>query len=116
VTTPLAVQALIPPLLVEEMRGEPGTNELADAKSDLEVWSALMKRLLADEHLRTMFAAAFPETRVEDLNFGHAAHAIAAFETQQWLALRTPLDAFLAGDGAALSEDAKRGAFLFVGA
>lgn len=115
VTTPLAVQALIPPLLAEEMRGEPGSNELADAPSDEAVWTAIMKRLLADSNLRTLFGLAYPGTRADALHFGHAARAIAAFEAQQWLALRTPLDAFLAGKDAALSVKAKRGAALFVG-
>jgi cytochrome c peroxidase len=113
---PLAAQALFPVISVVEMRGQPGSNEIANARDDVSAWGALVARLLADPSYRELFRAAFPRLeRIEDVNFGHAARAIAAFERSAFTALETPFDRFLAGDDAALEERAKRGAELFFG-
>ncbi len=109
VTTALAAQALLPPLAPDEMRGEPGTNEVADAPTPEAAWGAIMKRLLADDHLAGLFRAAFPAERA--LDFGHAAVAIAAFETHQWSS-RPPLDDLVARSAAG---PACAGALLFTG-
>jgi cytochrome c peroxidase len=113
---PLAAQALFPVVSVLEMRGAPGSNEVANARDDAAVWAALTARLLADASYRALLRAAFPSVgRLEDLTFGHAARAIAAFERAAFVALDTPFDRFLRGEGSALDEREKRGARLFFG-
>lgn len=122
---PLAAQALFPVTSPAEMRGEPGDNELADAADNAEVWELLMARLVGTAggtvggfaDYRALFAAAFPAvTNPDDLNFGHAARAIAAFERATFSFLDSPLDQYLAGDLTALSDPAKRGGLVFFGA
>ncbi|MEZ6188216.1 MAG: cytochrome-c peroxidase [Planctomycetota bacterium] len=104
---PLAAQALFPVTSPEEMRGDPGSNELADAGTNAEVWSRIMARLVGTSNgtvggilgYRNLFQAAFPAvSNFDDLNFGHAARAIAAYERASFTFLNTPLDRYLAGD------------------
>lgn len=122
----LAAQALLPLANPPEMRGFPGMNEIADAGDTGAAWDAIMVRLVgepqADGSLeggiaayRSLFADAFPGMNVADLNLGHAANAIAAFERQAFASFDTPFDRFLRGDDQALSADALRGAELFAG-
>jgi cytochrome c peroxidase len=123
-TTALAAQAMFPPTSADEMRGDPGENELADAATNEAVWALIMARLVgtADGTVggvaayRTLFAAAFPTViNFDTLTFAHAARAIAAFEASTWAFVNAPLDRYLAGDTTALSNAAKRGAALFTG-
>ncbi len=123
-TSALAAQAMFPPTVPEEMRGQPGSNELANAVTNEDVWSLIMARLVGTQNgtvggigdYRTKFLAAYPSvTSFDDLNFGHAAQAIAAFERTTFTALRSPFDAYLAGNTAALTDGQKRGALLFLG-
>jgi len=67
----------------------------------------LARRLASDACYRTMFAAAFPETRGE-ISLASAAKAIAAFE-RTLIAWNTPYDRHLRGDRRALSEAARLG-------
>ena len=120
----LAAQAMFPVTSREEMRGQPGQNELADAPDEVAVWAALMRRLVGTAQgtvggiaaYRTLFGAAYPGTPLDDLTFSHAARAIAAYEAAELSRLVAPLDRYLAGDDAALSVAAKRGALVFTGA
>jgi cytochrome c peroxidase len=120
----LAGQAMFPPTSHEEMRGWAGENEVADAETNLEVWRALTLRLVGDgseanpgfTEYRELFRAAFPDLAVpDDVTFGHAARALAAFETEAWRAESTPFDRYLRGDRTALSDQEKEGAILFFG-
>jgi len=120
----LAAQAMFPVTSGDEMRGEPGTNEIADAADNNGVWTALMARLVGTNNgttggiqgYRDLFRAAYPAvTDYDDFNFGHAARAIAAFERDRWTALDSPFDQYLAGDNSALSDAEKLGALLFYG-
>lgn len=121
----LAAQAMLPVLDRREMRGAPGDvdvfgapNELAAFGDDeyVEIWRALMQRLLAIPEYETMFRAAFPDVAVGALGFQHAATAIAAFITEGFTKTDSPFDRYLAGDDAALDRPAKRGGLLFFGA
>jgi cytochrome c peroxidase len=121
---PLAVQALFPLLSPEEMRGVPGdadvfgrANELAALPGDNPpaVWAAIMRRVLANERYRELFAQAYPGVPHEQLGIQHAANAIAAFEASAFTLLNSPWDRYVAGQDAALSDAAKRGALLFYG-
>lgn len=120
----LAAQAMFPVTSRAEMRGDPKdfdshglTNEVGSTgEYDLQaVWRALMARLLAIPEYLELFKAAYPDTPVEELGFQHAANALAAFQIDAFTLLDSPWDRYLAGDAAALSDEAKQGALLFYG-
>ena len=79
------------------------------------IWDALMARLLEVPGYVELFQAAYPDVPVEELGFEHAANAIAAYEIAAFSFDDSPWDRYLAGDGEALSDEAKRGALLFYG-
>jgi len=121
----LAAQAMFPVTNRREMRGEPGDldvfgnpNELAQFGDSqwVEMWHAVMQRLLAIPEYVTLFNAAFPGTPTSQLGFEHAATAIAAFQMAAMTRTNSAFDHYLARDDAALSPEAKRGALLFFGA
>lgn len=122
-TSALAAQAMFPVTSHEEMRGDPGTNEIADAASNEAVWDALMARLVGTSNgavggfdgYRTLFQAAYPTVGFDALTFAHAARAIAAYESVTYAKFDSPFERYLQGDDTALSEDQKRGADLFAG-
>ncbi|MDA1193805.1 MAG: cytochrome-c peroxidase [Planctomycetota bacterium] len=123
-TSALAAQAMFPVTSHEEMRGQPGSNPIADAPDNETVWALLMERLVGTANgtvggiaeYRTLFQAAYPTVAdFDDLNFGHAARALAAFERTTWTALDGPFDRYLGGDMGAMSAQAKRGAVLYCG-
>ncbi|MCB8981883.1 MAG: cytochrome-c peroxidase [Ardenticatenaceae bacterium] len=120
----LAAQAMFPVTSNDEMRGAVGDtdvfgqpNELALIDSDdlPSIWQALMNRVLAIPEYQTLFAAAYPDVPMAELDFGHAANAIAAFEIEAYTFYHTPWYQYLEGDTLALSDDAKSGALLFFG-
>ena len=122
--TALQAQAMFPVTSRDEMRGFFGDydanrqlNEIA-AVSDMKpklIWARLMKRLLAVPGYVELFRAAYPDVPVEQLGFEHAANALAAYEVAAFTFTDSPWDRYLAGDKAALSDAAKRGALLFYG-
>jgi len=120
----LATQAMLPVLNRVEMRGERGdrdrfgdVNELAtfSDSSSAEIWSALMRRLLAVSEYVTKFNAAYPGTPTTAVGFQHAANAIAVFEIEAFSKTNSPFDRFLMRDTRAMSDEAKRGGILFFG-
>ena len=122
-TTPLAAQAMFPVTSDTEMRGNTG-NEVRDAVGNEAIWAALMARLVGTGNgsaggiaeYRSLFSAAFPDvTNYDDFNFGHAARAMAAFQISAYTAVNSPLDNFIAGNTAAMSDSAKRGGLAFLG-
>ncbi len=122
--TALAAQAMFPVTSSEEMRGLPGENELADATTNLEVWSRIMVRLVGTDdgtaagiaEYRDLFSRAYPSVRRwSDFNFGHAAQAIAAFEIAAFATQGAAFDAWLVGNATALTDEQKRGGILFYG-
>lgn len=123
VTDVLAAQAMFPVTSTDEMLGRPGdldvkgnTNEISPHTGDFPaIWSALMARLLAIQAYQDQFAAAYPGVSQANLNFGHAADAIAEFERDVWTSTDAPFDKYLAGDDEALTAQQKRGALLFYG-
>jgi cytochrome c peroxidase len=102
----LAAQAMFPPTSPHEMRGESGSNPIADleASQHQEIWSGLIAKILAFDEYVDLFAAAYPEVRTEDIGFQHAANAMAAFEVSAFTRLDTPFDRFLAGQDDQMSE------------
>ena len=120
----LAAQAMFPVTSVDEMRGSPGDvtitgelNELAiiSVEDTRAMWNGLMARLLAFPEYEALFAAAYPDVPPADLEFQHAANAIAAFEAEAFACPNNAWHAYLNGDLTAISEDAKKGALLFYG-
>ena len=115
-TSSLAAQALFPVTSHDEMRGQIGSNDIADATNNEEVWLRLMTRLMSISDYRELFRQAFPEIEnEEDFNFGHAASAIAAFEAEAFSSEGSRFDQFLKGDLSQLSEREISGAKIFLG-
>jgi cytochrome c peroxidase len=108
----LAAQALFPPLSNAEMRGKKGSNEIANASSDEEAWTLIMKRLLSEKKYRDLFSKAFK--KVEKFNIGHFGSALAHFQKHEFSATQTPWDEYLNGNLSALTESQKRGALVFM--
>jgi cytochrome c peroxidase len=121
--SPISIQALFPVTTVEEMRGQPGSNDLADAPDNATVWKLLMVRLVGTNNgtqggiqgYRDMFRAAYPGVSFDDLTFGHATKAIAAFIGATFTATDTPFDSFVAGDQTAMTAQQQNGMNLFFG-
>jgi cytochrome c peroxidase len=111
-----AAQAMFPVTNAAEMRGAPGSNELADlADTDFAgIWSALMDRLGAIPAYVDLFEAAYPGQSFANMTFAHAANAIAGFEIRAFEATGSPVERYLNGDDAALDPLAQRGAAAFV--
>lgn len=106
----LAAQALFPIATPEEMRGQPGSNEIANATSNEEAWELVVARLMNSEIYRKAFATAFPG---ETINIGHVGEALAAFQGAHFHFNDTPFDRWLKGDKKALSEIQKKGMDVF---
>ena len=118
----LVAQAMFPVTSRHEMLGDKDEasldsdgNELAFLDDEEAIWEALIARILSVDAYADMFAAAFPEIPLESLTYGHAAIAIAAFESDAFAFADSPFDRFVAGDDSALSADALAGANLFYG-
>lgn len=119
----LAAQAMFPVTSPAEMAGNPGENEVADAIFENNAagiggaWQRLAERLRTIPDYVEHFRAAFPGqvADADDISFVLVANAIASFEASEFRADDSPFDALLDGDGAALSDSAKRGVDLFYG-
>jgi cytochrome c peroxidase len=117
---PLAVQAMFPVTSGTEMAGQPGENPIADAGAigNLSgpggVWEQLAERLRGIDGYVEQFIDVFPDVRLRrDIEFTHAANAIAAFEAASWRADNSPFDRFLKGERGAMSASAKAGMWVF---
>ena len=106
----LAAQALFPLLSHEEMRGEVGTNEVANAKSNEEAWDLLLQRILSNESHKSSLTELFSG---EKLSIAHVAKAISYFQEQAFFAADTNFDRYLKGDLGALTEVQKHGMDIF---
>lgn len=120
---PLAVQAMFPVQSPAEMAGQPGENLQADAAAlghlagPGGVWDQIAQRLQSIPEYVDMFMTVYPDEihQASDINYVHAANAIAAFEASAWRADNSPFDRFLRGEKRAMSRSAKRGMRLFYG-
>ena len=74
-----------------------------------------MTELLAIPAYQQMFHDAYPDVPLEELSFGHAANAMAAYQMEVFTFLDSPWDRYLQGDKTALSPEALAGAELFYG-
>lgn len=112
-TSALSAQAMFPPLSHSEMRGKPGSNEIADAKNNIEAWSKLTKRITSKSEYIALLNTAMPTVKLKKITFGHLAEAIGHFQSNKFLLTNTPFDQYIRGDNNALSINAKKGATLF---
>lgn len=114
-TSALAAQAIFPLLSTEEMKGKKGDNEIADAKTNLEAWEKLVKRLLTedekDRYIK-LFNAAYPEAKT--ITIGHVGEAMAVFMREQFQSNTSPFHRYVAGDVNAMTEKEKRGLAVFI--
>ena len=111
----LAAQALFPILSREEMRGHKGENEIADAKTNQEAWKLLVQRIVKSRKYIVLLSRAFPGKKIEEINIGHFAKAIAHFQRYFFASHDTPLDRFLKGSDQSLSDIEKLGLEIFAG-
>lgn len=117
---PLAVQAMFPVTSATEMAGQAGENPVADAAAvgDLAgpdgVWAQLAERLRGIKGYADQFIDVFPDVKsAADIQFTHAANAIAAFEAFNWRADNSPFDRYLRGEHGAMSPSALAGMRIF---
>jgi cytochrome c peroxidase len=124
IKTVAAAQALFPVTSHHEMRGLKGQNEIADAPNNIEVWQRLTKRLIGESdgsvggihEYKKLFLEAYTDLKsLNQVNFGHVARALAAFETHAFDASDTRFDKFLAGDRETLTLEEIEGAVIFAG-
>lgn len=120
----LAVLAMFPVTARDEMRGLPHDadifnqpNELAEIEDDdfTAIWAGLMDRLLAIPEYQQLFAEAYPDVPTEELEFQHAANALAAFISVAFTFNDSSFDRYAEGDNDALGQSEKLGALLFLG-
>lgn len=116
----LAVQAMFPVTSATEMAGQTGENPVADAAAvgDLSgpdgVWEQLAERLRGISAYVDQFVAVYDDVNsAEDIEFTHAANAIAAFEAVNWRSDNSPFDRYLRREPGAMSAAAKAGMSLF---
>ncbi len=109
----VSAQAMFPVTSSDEMLGDAGDNELADADSVTQIWSRIMARIGAIPTYVFLFENAYPGTQFEDMSFAHAANAIAGFEVDAFRSTESPWDRFVRGDDDALSHKEIRGALAF---
>lgn len=118
----LAVQAMFPVTSSAEMVGQAGENPLADAAAALDlagpsgVWQQLSDRLRDNPEYVALFVAAFDDVvTAADIDYVHAANAIAEYEAAVFRADNSPFDRYLRGDTGAMSPNQLRGMELFYG-
>ena len=115
----ISAQGMFPVQSRDEMRGQPGSNELGDLDDDdfQGLWALLMDRLGDIPEYVDLFERAYPGTYFDSMSFAHASNAIAGFYVAMFTFNDTPWDRFLRGDDEALGESALAGArdFMTVG-
>jgi cytochrome c peroxidase len=119
----LAVQAMFPVTSGTEMAGQNGENPIGTAAhngllaGESGVWEQLAGRLRGIPEYVGMFVAAFDDVGgPADIQFVHAANAIAAYEAAAFRASNSPYDRYLRGEHKAMSQSQHRGRHLFYGA
>lgn len=114
----LAAQALFPLTARFEMSGDPEENEVSGAVNDRidNAWPILEKRVRIIPEYGKMFVDAYDHiARPEEVTIVDIGNALGAFIALEWRNHDSPFDAYLLGDGNALSPSAKRGMTLFYG-
>jgi len=118
----LSAQTMFPVLSADEMAGQVSENDIAKATRSGRItgpggaWDIIARRVEGAGDYQQRFEAVYPEVAAgRPLHFTDISNAIAAFMAFEWRADQAPFDAFLRGDGGALSPEAREGAALFYG-
>jgi cytochrome c peroxidase len=106
----LATQAIFPIADHAEMRGQPGSNAVADAATTVEAWDLVVAKLMNDNKFKATFEKVFPGERI---NIGHVGEALAEFQRFAFAYSDTAYDRYLKGDLSALNEVQKIGMDVF---
>lgn len=106
----LAAQAIFPIVDHDEMRGQKGTNEIADAKDEYEAWDLVVERVMKLPGYKEAFSEVYPG---EKINIGHFGEALAEFQSQAFFFADTPYDRYIQGDLEALTPKQKQGMEIF---
>lgn len=108
----LDAQVIFPILSHDEMRGAPGTNEIADEEDNLKAWALVVERVRNERpEIFKDLEESFPGTKI---NIGHIARALAHFIGLEFQVWDTPYDRYLRGDDEALDERSKLGMKIFL--
>jgi cytochrome c peroxidase len=107
----LAAQVLFPLLNNEEMRGQPGTNDLSGPFSNTVVWTKILERL---QNYWPEMVSTYQLNNENELNIGHVGLALAYFISYAFQVTETAYDQYLRGDLNALTEKEKKGLELFI--
>ncbi len=108
----VAAQALFPMVDHAEMRGQKGSNPIADAENEEKAWDLLTNRIMSNKEYQDLFNAIYPN---QEIHIGHIAEAIAEFEINNFSFSNTPYDKYIKGDTKALNEVQKMGMEIFFG-
>ena len=118
----LAAQAMLSVISVLEMAGDAGANPisaavLADRLAGPDgAWDRLAQRLRANDNYVALFRSAFPVLNsAADIQFSHAANALAAFIASAFRCTGSLFDQVVRGDKSRLYQKALDGAALFYG-
>lgn len=114
----LAAQAIFPLVAQFEMAGNPRENEVAGAVHNRidYAWPILTDRVRHIPEYAQMFVQAYPHiTTSSDITIADIANALSAFMIWEWTSFDSPFDAYLAGDGTAMTPMQKAGMALFYG-
>lgn len=76
----LSALAMFPPLSHEEMRGQKGSNEVADASTNFEAWELLTSRITNKREYQKLLKITFPQTPLNKINFAHLGEALGHFQ------------------------------------
>ena len=115
----LAAQALMPLVSADEMAGQPGENEIADAIAAGRVmglngaWQKIAARIEATPEYRRRFDWLIGAD--EPIHITDIARVLSDFMSFEFRATDSPFDAFLRGDDSALSNAQLHGMSLFYG-
>lgn len=106
----LAAQAIFPMVDHDEMRGQKGSNPIADAKDEHEAWDLIVQKIMSIPEYKKLFEEVFPG---EKINIGHFGEALAHFQAQNFALSDTPFDRYLKGNKEALTTKQKLGMDVF---
>jgi cytochrome c peroxidase len=106
----LAAQAIFPLVDHDEMRGQKGSNPIANAKDEHEAWDLLVEKILQIKDYKKLFEEVFPD---EKINIGHFGEALAEFQSHNFFFSDTPYDRYIKGDKSALTLNQKKGMDVF---
>lgn len=116
---PVAAQAMMPPVAADEMAGQPGENEIADAVAEKRIdgpdgaWAMLAQRVAAIPSYHARFEKRLG--RGVPVRMSDIAAAIGDFISSEFRATESRFDLFLRGDVAALTPHEQYGLALFYG-